>query len=89
MEEATNLVLLPIEDVMKLVKAKTELDLLKRSVIRNLGLDYSGEELTIKSDRLIIEVMRTLEPAVLADILEQEKIIRENEERAKKEESNG
>lgn len=77
MEE--NTVLLPVEDVMKLVKAKTELDLVKKSIIRNLGLDYLGEELTIKSDRLIIEVMKILEPALLADILECEKDMKAQE----------
>lgn len=53
-------------------KVKAELDLLKRVIIRSLALDYSGNELMIASDRLIIETMRVIEPAILADILESE-----------------
>lgn len=53
-------------------KVKAELDLLKRVIIRSLALDYSGNELMISSDRLIIETMRVIEPAILADILESE-----------------
>ncbi|MBQ1572114.1 MAG: hypothetical protein IIZ78_13390 [Clostridiales bacterium] len=53
-------------------KVKAELDLLKRVIIRSLALDYSGKELMLSSDRLIIETMRVIEPAILADILESE-----------------
>lgn len=53
-------------------KVKAELDLLKRVIIRSLVLDYSGEELMLGSDKLIIETMRVIEPAILADILENE-----------------
>lgn len=53
-------------------KVKAELDLLKRVIIRSLALDYSGKELMLASDRLIIETMRVIEPAILADILENE-----------------
>ena len=53
-------------------KVKAELDLLKRVIIRSLALDYSGKELMLSSDKLIIETMRVIEPAILADILESE-----------------
>ena len=53
-------------------KVKAELNLLERVIIRSLALDYSGNELMIASDRLIIETMRVIEPAILADILESE-----------------
>lgn len=53
-------------------KVKAELDLLKRVIIRSLTLDYTGDDLMLSSDKLIIETMRVIEPAILADILESE-----------------
>ena len=63
--------------IFKVAKMKAEFDLLKRAIVRTL--DYSGEDLMFSSDKMIIEVMRIIEPAMIADILECEKEMKAQE----------
>lgn len=65
--------------IFKVAKMKAEFDLLKRAIVRSLTLDYSGEDLMFSSDKMIIEVMRIIEPAMIADILECEKEMKAQE----------
>lgn len=67
------------EALFKVAKMKAEFDLLKRAIIRSLTLDYTGEDLMLSSDRMVIEVMRIIEPAMIADILENEKDMKAQE----------
>ena len=45
----------------EVAKMKAEFNLLKQAIINNLELDYSGKELTLRNDRLVIEVMYLIE----------------------------
>lgn len=45
----------------EVAKMKAEFNLLKQAIINNLELDYSGKELTLRNDRLLIEVMYLIE----------------------------
>ena len=65
--------------LFQVAKMKAEFDLLKRAIIRSLKLNYTKDGLMISSDAMIIEVLKIIEPALIADIYEQEKIIDENE----------
>lgn len=65
--------------LFQVAKMKAEFDLLKRAIIRSLTLDYTGEDLMLSSDRMVIEVMRIIEPAMIADILENEKDMKAQE----------
>ena len=47
--------------LLEVAKMKAEFNLLKQAIINNLELDYSGKELTLRNDRLLIEVMYLLE----------------------------
>lgn len=69
--------------LFQVAKMKAEFDLLKRAIIRSLELNYTKDGLMITSDSVIIEVMKIIEPALLADIYEQEIIIAENKEAQK------
>lgn len=45
----------------QVAKMKAEFNLLKSAIMNNLELDYSGKELTLRNDRLLIEVMYLIE----------------------------
>ena len=45
----------------EVAKMKAEFNLLKQAIINNLELDYSGKELTIRNDKVIIEIMYLIE----------------------------
>ena len=45
----------------EVAKMKAEFNLLKQAIINNLELDYSGKELTLRNDKLVIEVMYLIE----------------------------
>ena len=47
--------------LLEVAKMKAEFNLLKQAIINNLELDYSGKELTLRNDRLLIEVMYLIE----------------------------
>ena len=47
--------------LMEVARMKAEFTLLKQAIINNLELDYSGKELTLRNDRLLIEVMYLIE----------------------------
>ena len=45
----------------QVAKLKAEFNLLKSAIMNNLMLNYTGDELRLKDDRLIIEVMYLIE----------------------------
>ena len=45
----------------QVAKMKAEFNLLKQAIINNLELDYSGKELTLRNDKLIVEIMYLIE----------------------------
>ena len=45
----------------QVAKMKAEFQLLKSAIMNNLTLNYTGDELRLKDDRLIIEVMYLIE----------------------------
>lgn len=45
----------------QVAKLKAEFNLLKQAIINNLELDYSGRELTLRNDKLIVEIMYLIE----------------------------
>lgn len=47
--------------LMEVARMKAEFTLLKQAIINHLELDYSGKELTLRNDRLLIEVMYLIE----------------------------
>lgn len=49
------------DTLYEVAKMKAEFNLLKQAIINNLELDYSGKELTIRNDKVIIEIMYLIE----------------------------
>ena len=45
----------------EVAKMKAEFNLLKQAIINGLELDYSGKDLTIRNDSVIIEIMYLIE----------------------------
>ena len=45
----------------EVAKMKAQFELLKQAILNHLRLNYSGDELTISDDRLIVEIMYLIE----------------------------
>lgn len=78
----------------QVARMKAEFELLKDVIMDNLELDYSGEKLKLKDDKLVIALMETIEPDDMAGILnvlraEKEEKIRKAMELNGKEAENG
>ena len=70
----------------QVAKMRAQFELLKQAIINNLALNYSGDELTIKNDGVIIEIMYLIENDQMENLFRFEK---EKAEKAKEETSNG
>ena len=72
----------------EVAKMKAQFELLKQAIINNLGLNYTGDELTIKDDRVIVEVMYLIENDQMENLFSFEKEKKEKmlEELQKKQE---
>ena len=70
----------------QVAKMRAEFELLKQAIINNLGLNYSGDELTIKDDSVIIEVMYLIENDQMENLFRFEK---NKASKAQEEQSNG
>ena len=57
----------------EVAKMRAEFNLLKQAIMNNLGLNYSENELTIKDDRVIIEVMYLIENDQMESLFKFEK----------------
>lgn len=82
------------ETFYQVARMKAEFELLKDVIMDNLELDYYGEKLQLKDDRLVIALMETIEPDDMAGILnvlraEKEEKIRKAMELNGKEAENG
>lgn len=73
----------------EVAKMKAEFALLKQAIFNNLRLDYSGEELTLGNDRLLIEVMWLIADDEMSNILAHEKMIKAQEDAKRQEATNG
>lgn len=49
------------DTLYQVAKMRAQFELLKQAIINNLELNYSGNELAIKDDRVVIEIMYLLE----------------------------
>lgn len=58
------------ETLFQVAKMRAEFELLKNVILNHLELDYSGGSLMLKDDKLLIEVMETIEHDQMMSILE-------------------
>ena len=72
----------------EVAKMKAQFELLKQAIINNLGLNYTGDELRIKDDRVIIEVMYLIENDQMENLFTYEKA-QADKAKAQEEKSNG
>ena len=82
------------ETLFQVAKMRAEFELLKNVILNHLELDYSGDRLMLKDDKLLIEVMETIELDQMNYILafkknEKEEKIRKAMELTKEECGNG
>ena len=70
------------ETLFQVAKMRSEFELLKNVILNHLDLDYSGDRLMLKDDKLLIEVMETIEPVQMMSILAFKK--NEKEEKIRK-----
>ena len=73
----------------EVAKMKAQFELLKQAIINNLGLNYTGDDLRIKDDRVIIEVMYLIENDQMENLYEYMKEKAEKNVVLKEEQSNG
>lgn len=63
-----------MDTLSQVAKLKTEFDLLKRVIFKSLSLNYTSDDLVIKDEKLIIEIMRMIEPEKMENIFESLKV---------------